>query len=317
MAQPTKSIWFNFITFDCRKIIGVDYMRSKLFFKGIYGDNAIDMVRDIIHITPMETTGKRHEWFIKPHAHSDLFQIFVVESGSLELLLNDQSQIVDSVSFFSIPKNISHGLRMNPDMKGWVISLYDKSLENMLKLDSDIINKMDEIHISKLSEEDKLINDAFTTIHKCIDEYYSDLPGKQHALQYLVGMMLLRLYRVSVTSSAVNVSDNKNKIYYRRFVQLIKEMKSFKVGVEEYATRLNISSGHLNRICKDVSGLSPKDVVINFFIDEAKIYLRNFEMSIAEISYELDIEDPAYFTRLFKKRTELTPKEFRSQLGRK
>jgi AraC family transcriptional activator of pobA len=292
-------------------------MRSKLFFKGIYGDNAIDMVRDIIHITPMETTGKRHEWVIKPHAHSDLFQIFVVESGSLELLLNDQSQIVDSVSFFSIPKNISHGLRMNPDMKGWVISLYDKSLENMLKLDSDIINKMDEIHISKLSEEDKLINDALTTIHKCIDEYYSDLPGKQHALQYLVGMMLLRLYRVSVTSSAVNVSENKNKIYYRRFVQLIKEMKSFKVGVEEYATRLNISSGHLNRICKDVSGLSPKDVVINFFIDEAKIYLRNFEMSIAEISYELDIEDPAYFTRLFKKRTELTPKEFRSQLGRK
>jgi AraC family transcriptional activator of pobA len=292
-------------------------MRSKLFFKGIYGDNSIDMVRDIIHIAPMEITGKRHEWFIKPHVHSDLFQIFVVESGSLELLLNDQSQIVDSVSFFSIPKNISHGLRMNPDVKGWVISLYDKSLENMLKLDSDIINKMDEIHVSKLSEEDKLINDAFTTIHKCIDEYYSDLPGKQHALQYLVGMMLLRLYRVSVTSSAVNVSDNKNKIYYRRFVQLIKEMKSFKVGVEEYATRLNISSGHLNRICKDVSGLSPKDVVINFFIDEAKIYLRNFEMSIAEISYELDIEDPAYFTRLFKKRTELTPKEFRSQLGRK
>ncbi|RKT00470.1 AraC family transcriptional regulator [Flavobacterium sp. 123] len=292
-------------------------MRSKLFFKGIYGDNSIDMVRDIIHITPMETTGKRHEWYIKPHAHSDLFQIFVIESGSVELLLNDQSQIVDSVSFFSIPKNISHGLRMHPDMRGWVISLYDKSLENMLKLDSDIINKMDEIHISKLSEDDKLIGDTFLTIHKCIDEYYSDLPGKQHALQYLVGMMLLRLYRVSVTSSAVNVSDNKNKIYYRRFVQLIKEMKSFKVGVEEYATRLNISSGHLNRICKDVSGLSPKDVVINFFIDEAKIYLRNFEMSIAEISYELDIEDPAYFTRLFKKRTELTPKEFRSQLGRK
>jgi len=286
-------------------------MRSKLFFKGIYGDNAIDMVRDIIHITPMETTGKRHEWFIKPHAHSDLFQIFVVESGSLELLLNDQSQIVDSVSFFSIPKNISHGLRMNPDMKGWVISLYDKSLENMLKLDSDIINKMDEIHISKLSEEDKLINDAFTTIHKCIDEYYSDLPGKQHALQYLVGMMLLRLYRVSVTSSAVNVSDNKNKIYYRRFVQLIKEMKSFKVGVEEYATRLNISSGHLNRICKDVSGLSPKDVVINFFIDEAKIYLRNFEMSIAEISYELDFSDPSHFVKYFKRILGQTPQAFR------
>jgi AraC family transcriptional activator of pobA len=130
-------------------------------------------------------------------------------------------------------------------------------------------------------------------------------------------MMLLRLYRIFVTSSAIHLSDNKNEIYYRRFVQLIKEMKSFKVSVEEYATRLNISSGHLNRICKDVCGLSPKDVITNFFIDEAKIYLRNFEMSIAEISYVLDIEDPAYFTRLFKKRTELTPKQFRRQLGRR
>lgn len=292
-------------------------MGNKLFFKGIYGDNSIDMVRDIIHITPMEITGKRHEWYIKPHVHTDLFQIFVVESGSLELIINGESQIVESLSFFSIPKNIGHGLRMNADTKGWVISLYDKSLENMLKFDTDIINTIDEIHISKLEEDDKLINDALTTIRKCIDEYYSELPGKQHALQYLVGMMLLRLYRIFVTSSAVHLSDNKNKIYYRRFVQLIKEQKSFKIGIEDYASRLNISSGHLNRICKDVSGLSPKDIVIDFFIDEAKIYLRNFDMSIAEISYELDIEDPAYFTRLFKKRTEITPKEFRNQLGRK
>lgn len=292
-------------------------MAAKLFFKGIYGDNSIDMIRDIIHIAPIEMTAKRNEWYIKPHAHNDLFQIFVVESGYLELIINGESQVVDSFSFFSIPKNISHGLRMNADTKGWVISLYDKSLENMLKLDTDIINKIDEIHISKLDENNKLITDTIITIQKCIDEYYADLPGKQLALQYLVGMMLLRLYRVFVTSTAFSLSDNKNKIYYRRFVQLIKEMKSFKVSVEDYASRLNLSSGHLNRICKDVCGLSPKDVVINFFIDEAKIYLHNFEMSIAEISYELDIEDPAYFTRLFKKKTELTPKEFRSQLGRK
>lgn len=291
-------------------------MGGKLFFKGIYGNNSIDLIRDIIHITPMEMTGKRHEWFIKPHAHSDLFQIFVVEGGSLELIINGKSQIVDGVSFFSIPKNISHGLRMNPRTKGWVISLYDKSLENMLKLDTEIINKMDEIHISKLSEDDKLINDALTTIRKCIDEYYSELPGKQHALQHLVGMMLLRLYRVFVTFASVHLSDNRNKMSYRRFIQLIKEKKSFKIKIEDYATGLGISSGHLNRICKDVSGLSPKDVVSNFFIDEAKFYLRNFDMTIAEVSFELDFEDPAYFTRLFKKKTNLTPKEFRSQLGR-
>lgn len=292
-------------------------MKDRLFFKGIYGDDSIDMVRDIIHIAPMEVTAKRLGLYIKSHMHSDLFQIFLIENGSVELIINDESQIIEGVSFFSIPKNINHGMRMNPDTKGWLISLYDKSLENMLKLDFEIINKLDEVLISKLDEQDKLITDAIDTIRKCIYEYNSNLPGKQHALQYLVGMVLLRLYRVSETSSTIKFSDNKNKIYFRRFIQLIKEMKSFKVSVEEYAAALNISSGHLNRICKDVSGLSPKDVVINYFIDEAKILLGNFEMLISEISYELHFEDPAYFTRLFKKKTELTPKQFRNQLGRK
>jgi AraC-like DNA-binding protein len=35
--------------------------------------------------------------------------------------------------------------------------------------------------------------------------------------------------------------------------------------------------------------------------------------SIASIGYELGFQDPAYFSRLFKKRVGLTPKQFRLQ----
>ncbi|MCG2907155.1 helix-turn-helix domain-containing protein, partial [Escherichia coli] len=46
---------------------------------------------------------------------------------------------------------------------------------------------------------------------------------------------------------------------------------------------------------------------------EAKRWLSNTETGIAEIAFRLNIEDPAYFTRFFKKQTGLTPGDFRRQ----
>ena len=45
--------------------------------------------------------------------------------------------------------------------------------------------------------------------------------------------------------------------------------------------------------------------------NEAKKYLLNTNYSISEVSYFLNFKDPAYFTRLFKKMTGVTPSEFR------
>lgn len=291
---------------------------DKLFFKGIYGDDSINMVRETIHIGSFEATGKRHEWYIKPHVHSNLFQIFVIEEGYAELLINDESELIEGISFLTIPKNIVHGFKMHPDVKGWVISLHDKSMENMLKLDADIIIRMDEVHIFKYDAEDKLISDAYNTLHKCIYEYHSDLPAKQHALQYLVGMLLLRLYRIPTTSKlSIQIQDNKFTLFYRRFLQLIREKNSFKFGVEEYASLLDISAGYLNKICREVSGQSPKDIIIEYYIDEIKKMLADFELSISDVAYKIELNDPGYLTRLFKKKTGMTPKEYRASIGAK
>lgn len=286
---------------------------DKLFFKGIYGDDSINMVRETIHIASFESTGKRHEWSIKPHVHSNLFQIFVIEEGATEFLINDKSELIEGISILTIPKNIVHGFKMNPDVKGWVISLHDKSIENMLKLDADIIIRMDEVHIFKYEAEDKLISDAYSTLQKCIYEYHSNLPAKQHALQYLTGMLLLRLFRIPTTSKqSIQIKDNKLTLFYRRFLQLIREKNSFKFGVEEYASLLDISSGYLNKICKEISGQSPKDIIIEYYINEIKKMLADFDLTISDVAYKIELNDPGYLTRLFKKKTGLTPKQYRA-----
>jgi AraC-like DNA-binding protein len=289
---------------------------EKLFFKGIYGDDSINMVRETIHIASLGSSTERKKSYIKLHSHNDLFQIFVIESGKMDLLLNDQEIPIESVSFFSIPINTAHGFRKNNDLSGWVISLLDKNIENMLRLDTDIIVSIDEVHVYKLDRKNKLISDAYNTIQKCIYEYNSSLPARQYALQYLVGMLLLRLFRIpSEAKKSYQVIDNKKVIIYRRFLQLIKERNQFKYTVEEFASDLDISAGYLNKICHEVSGIPPKDIIVDHFISEIKLLLSDFNLSIADVAYKIGLNDPGYLTRLFKKKTSLTPKEYRHSIG--
>lgn len=281
-------------------------------YPGLYGDNSIELVRNLINITQIEKKGHYYNWQIKPHIHSGLFQLFVIESGTVEILFADGSRHVQSPSYFTIPKNVLHGFRLQPGMTGWVISLNDSTLEDMLRQDAELFFAIDEIQIVKMNADDLLISDAYTTIHKCIAEYNSTLPGKNLGLQYLVGMLLLRLYRIPNSSrETIRASENTDKLYYRKFNQLMKGFNVLHKTIEDYAALLQISPGHLNRICRNVTGKSPKDITIDHFIHEAKIALINHSLSISEISYQLNFQDPGYFSRLFKKKTGQTPREFR------
>lgn len=289
-------------------------MQNKLFYEGIYGRDTIQFVREIIHIATIEGTIRKNNGIIKPHAHNKLFQIFLLKDGILNLTINDVTVQLEGISFFTVPKNVLHSLTATSDVKGWLITLSDLALERMLILDTDIIFDIDEVTIAKMDLEDFLFENLYATIHKCIHEYYGNLPGKDFALEYLVGMLLIRLYRIPKQKQSFKSTDNAYKIYYRRFLQLIKESYSFKIKTSSYAESLSISSGHLNRICKKVSGNSPTDIIIEYFISEAKNQLADFSISIAQISFELGFEEPNYFTRLFKKKTGISPRTYRKQI---
>jgi AraC family transcriptional regulator, transcriptional activator of pobA len=81
--------------------------------------------------------------------------------------------------------------------------------------------------------------------------------------------------------------------------------------VVEYARELNSTTAHLNRICQAVAQKTTSQIVEEYIIGEAKKYLLHISYSISEISYMINFNDPAYFSRLFKKHCGASPKIFR------
>jgi AraC family transcriptional regulator, transcriptional activator of pobA len=66
-----------------------------------------------------------------------------------------------------------------------------------------------------------------------------------------------------------------------------------------------------------VSGGRSKNAVFRralYIIQEAKNLIVSGNRSISEIAYRLGFENPPYFSRLFKKETGMSPKEYKNRL---
>jgi len=82
-------------------------------------------------------------------------------------------------------------------------------------------------------------------------------------------------------------------------------------SIEELAKMCGLSSGGFRRIFKQYTGKSPKEYILDIKISTAKRLLEESNMSVSRIAEILNFDTTAYFSRFFKKKTQISPKEYR------
>ena len=83
--------------------------------------------------------------------------------------------------------------------------------------------------------------------------------------------------------------------------------------VHEAADRLRIHPHYLSDILKKYTGKTALQHIRERTAMEAQTLLRNTELTVAEIGYQLCFDDPSNFTKFFKSITGLTPRAYREQ----
>ena len=76
------------------------------------------------------------------------------------------------------------------------------------------------------------------------------------------------------------------------------------------AGKLEVSHRYMSDMIKAETGKTAVDQINLFLIEEAKSLLLSPNASISETAYQLGFEYPQYFSRLFKKKTGMSPKEY-------
>lgn len=81
-------------------------------------------------------------------------------------------------------------------------------------------------------------------------------------------------------------------------------------SVKYCASQLHLSSNYLGDLLKQETGKTAIDHIHYFLIEKAKNMLLTSSDSISEIAYDLGFEQRQSFSKLFKKKTGMSPKEF-------
>lgn len=123
----------------------------------------------------------------------------------------------------------------------------------------------------------------------------------------------LQKQKKELEEELVRQPEKKNaESLYDQIREYIEKNYSKKITLNDIAEELHANSSYLSRLYKKESGQNLFDVILKKRVDKAKEYMETTDKKIYEISQAVGFDDTGYFSRIFKRYTGVSPKEYQS-----
>jgi AraC-like DNA-binding protein len=188
--------------------------------------------------------------------------------------------------------------------------------ENIKKFGFFSYDTHEALHLS--DKEKGIVLNIFRNIEdelqSTIDDFSQDVIIAQ--IELLLNYSNRFYKRQFITRKAVN-SDLLSKLehllgdYFDKESALNKGLPT----VQYLAEQLNVSPRYLSDMLRSLTGQNAQQHIHNKVIEKAKEILSTGNLSVAEVAYQLGFEYPQSFNKLFKRKTSLSPLEFRQSFN--
>lgn len=105
----------------------------------------------------------------------------------------------------------------------------------------------------------------------------------------------------------------KSEMLVRDFLKQVQLFHKKERRIDFYADKLQLSSKYLSQVIKNYSGKSAADWIDEYVVLEAKALLKSTNMTIQQISDELNFPSQSFFGKFFKRISGVSPKTYRDR----
>ncbi|WP_420573367.1 AraC family transcriptional regulator [Kordia sp.] len=253
---------------------------------------------------------RTHPFIEKPHRH-DFHLLVIFTKGSGTHVVDFNTFEISAGSVFVLQPGHMHHWDLSKDIDGYIL-FHSKEFYNIHfrhKQINDYPFYFSTYNTPKLILNKKQIQVISSFFETILTEYTSKALFGEHAVLNLLDLIYIELSRHYITPTQLQIK--RSHTILRSFEVLLEQFYKHEKKPSFYASNLNITLKHLNRICKETLQKTATIVITDRIILEAKRMLLTPDLSVNEIANHLGYEDYSYFSRLFKQKTNQTPSEFR------
>lgn len=229
-----------------------------------------------------------------------------LKSGRITQQFGATTLEINAPAFVIILDEIAQSIKhIDPESEGYVIVSEQQNL-------MEILNPID---LCKLYEVDNVLgisNYDANWLNALILLMQPEIEKKNVNKNILESLFKTFIHKVLELSDCDKKFDTAQMIAVE-FKKLVFKNYSVHHTISFYAQRLKVSENYLNKCVKSVFNKTPKQLLIEIVIQQSKFLLLDESKNVAEVSFDVNFDDPSYFTRIFKKVTGVTPSKFREQ----
>lgn len=179
-------------------------------------------------------------------------------------------------------------------------------------------------------EVSRFIYENYPKIQVIILSAYSDFEYARKAITYNVceyvrKISILEELPKAVKKAVSNLEENDATVeiekiesndLHSKMERYIDEHFKEKISLEKMAEELHANKSYLSRLYKEKQGINISDAILKRKVEAAKEYLRKTDLKIYEVSEKIGFDDTGYFSKVFKKYTGQSPKEYQQNKNR-
>ena len=245
----------------------------------------------------------------KPHRH-DYEELLIITHGTPVHFIDFIEQTMAAPRAIYVAQGKVHEFMPDPETRGWCIRYRNDFIsESNFHFYSNFLDQ-----ISFSFDPDNCRQRIGILCELILGEYELN-PDRPEIYRHLLSALLAKLE----AEGKHNLPDGMEartpkRIAFRNFLKILEDNYTRPLGVGFYADKLNTSVRNLNLVCKNVFGKSVSEIIETRKLIEARRLLLSSPMNISEIGFALGYSEKSYFTRVFSKKTGLTPTDFRAAM---
>ncbi len=268
-----------------------------------YADSDIVIVDDLRNFSKLQT--------IKV----DFLLIVVVKSGRLDIKTNNEHSTASSNDILICqPNTIMNDCMFSIDFTAKAVCISAERAHRMLHI-SEVVDLSFYLKYKPIIHIDDSSMKTFEKYHALLSEQLlkDTVKYKQFIVGNLVNSFLFCLLSIieQAAPQRKSLPVSRGSLLFKQFIEMLTSLEVKPRKAEFYSKQLCVTSKYLSNVCKENSGKTAYEWIVDYVVQDVERLLSHSDMSIKEIANYLDFPNLSFFGKFVKAHLGVSPTEYR------